>query len=141
MNDDDECMVCPEHGCGRKFSRSSHLKRHSRTHFKYRPYVCPVAGCDSSFNRRDCWREHLRSVHDVQQIPKANVPPPYPVMLRKKAPEVKTKRQDSPIELRPLLDYKPEPEPELICPKYLEPTKNKTEFKFSSFYPNFMVRF
>ena len=45
------CDLCPK-----RFNRSSHLKRHIRTHFNDRPYVCDI--CQKSFNQSSNLKKH-----------------------------------------------------------------------------------
>ncbi|KAJ3129723.1 hypothetical protein HK098_000502 [Nowakowskiella sp. JEL0407] len=45
-----DCLV---EGCGKNFSTSGHLARHSRIHSGLKPFTCLWDGCDQSFSRRD----------------------------------------------------------------------------------------
>ncbi|KAF7296421.1 hypothetical protein HMN09_01112500 [Mycena chlorophos] len=53
--------VCPVDGCGKRFVRGEHLKRHVRSiHTHEKPHECPFEGCGKSFNRRDNLAQHSR---------------------------------------------------------------------------------
>ncbi|KAJ7065507.1 hypothetical protein C8F01DRAFT_982779 [Mycena amicta] len=54
-------FVCPVDGCGKRFVRGEHLKRHVRSiHTHEKPHACPYEGCGKSFNRRDNLAQHSR---------------------------------------------------------------------------------
>ncbi|KAJ3193164.1 transcriptional repressor [Irineochytrium annulatum] len=44
---------CAEPQCGKSFTTSGHLARHSRIHAGVKPYSCPIGGCTSKFSRQD----------------------------------------------------------------------------------------
>lgn len=49
---------CAEPGCGKIYSKSSHVEAHHRTHTGQRPYVCST--CNASFTRSDELARHAR---------------------------------------------------------------------------------
>lgn len=52
--------VCPFPGCGKEYSKASHLRIHERVHTGDRPYACDVEGCTWTFPRSDELRRHKR---------------------------------------------------------------------------------
>ncbi|KAJ6469784.1 hypothetical protein C8R47DRAFT_989101, partial [Mycena vitilis] len=56
------CFICSVEGCGKRFRRKEHLKRHVRETDNNLPtaYGCLHKGCSKTFSRRDNLAQHSR---------------------------------------------------------------------------------
>jgi len=49
------------HICHKRFSESSNLSKHKRTHELRGRFACRVPGCDRNFHRQDQLRRHMKT--------------------------------------------------------------------------------
>ena len=53
--------ACDHEGCGKRFSQSSHLTAHKRTHTGDQPYACEHEGCGKRFTESGSLTKHKRT--------------------------------------------------------------------------------
>lgn len=56
----DRIFVCTTAGCGKNYTKKSHLDTHIRTHTGERPFACDQKDCNKKFARSDELTRHLR---------------------------------------------------------------------------------
>ena len=78
------------HICGKRFSESSNLTKHRKTHNEYGEFICDVPGCGKDFKRADQLRRHKVHYH------KAAAEPIHGQQLRRSQQKIKRRRESSP---------------------------------------------
>lgn len=56
-------FVCQEPGCGKSYSNSGNLKKHSLVHSGVKPFACSYPNCTFDSNQRSNTLRHIRNVH------------------------------------------------------------------------------
>ena len=56
-------FACEEPGCGKRYIRENHLKRHQLVHSGEKPFVCTHSGCTAAYHTSYHLKRHVR-VHE-----------------------------------------------------------------------------
>lgn len=96
---------CMELGCGMKFRRAEHLKRHGRVHTMERPFSCTFPGCLKTFSRSDNLNQHARIHLRKGGYQNPRIIPIQPVMSTKaNSSSVATKKAAAKVKTSPQAD-------------------------------------
>lgn len=58
---DEKIHSCSYPGCGKRFKRSEHTRRHEKTHTDEKNYGCDIIGCGRFFSRSDNLTQHKKT--------------------------------------------------------------------------------
>ena len=67
--EEDRPFVCKAPGCGKCYTKASHLRAHTRSHTGERPFACVHPGCMWRFSRSDELSRHARKHTGVRPYP------------------------------------------------------------------------
>lgn len=68
-DEEDRPFFCKLAGCGKRYTKASHLRAHVRGHSGERPFACTHPGCPWRFSRSDELSRHARKHTGVRPYP------------------------------------------------------------------------